>query len=341
MWTNVFKIGGLHQISWFHFLPHEQPDLNPPDKRDAAMLLVLSSHLQLHKHGFLTAWTNSFVGPWDPSQGLHNPDEKIKLWLFISGRHSSVVEDAQPAVSRLRVVASGLWRPPGDSEEAAAALSQALRNRIERSLTGLYYMRFGDVFSKFHQLQSEELFRCWRGHPAVEFAFAANEEAIFIHVIVSSKHIRTLTTGDLEKVLKHSTETTHRLPVIVSPHGIRGSLTGCSPSGLIKQSYFSSTKFKASNGIISPSYDVPQGVSCQLRGQNCYVEVSLGFPRPGTDNTLQQNKNDVRNLTKLNAAEFPVVGQSDHKGSPDHLSDYEKTFLYPAEAVLVPVLQRH
>lgn len=32
------------------------------------------------------------------------------------------------------VVASGIWLAPGDSEEVAAALSQALRNRIERSL---------------------------------------------------------------------------------------------------------------------------------------------------------------------------------------------------------------
>lgn len=32
------------------------------------------------------------------------------------------------------VVASGLWMSPGDSEEVATALSQALRNRIERSL---------------------------------------------------------------------------------------------------------------------------------------------------------------------------------------------------------------
>lgn len=43
------------------------------DQRDAAAQLVLSSHLQLQKEGFLSTWTNSFVGPWDPSQGLHNP----------------------------------------------------------------------------------------------------------------------------------------------------------------------------------------------------------------------------------------------------------------------------
>lgn len=29
-------------------------------------------------------------------------DEKIKLWLFLPGRHSSVVETAQTAVSGLR-----------------------------------------------------------------------------------------------------------------------------------------------------------------------------------------------------------------------------------------------
>lgn len=30
------------------------------------------------------------------------------------------------------VLASGVWLAPGDSEEVASALSQALRNRIER-----------------------------------------------------------------------------------------------------------------------------------------------------------------------------------------------------------------
>lgn len=29
-------------------------------------------------------------------------DEKLKLWLFLPGRHSTVAEKAQPAVSRLR-----------------------------------------------------------------------------------------------------------------------------------------------------------------------------------------------------------------------------------------------
>lgn len=75
----MFKIGGLHQISWFQFLPHES-DVNSLldksvklDKKEAATWLVLSVHLQLQKEGFLSTWTNSFVGPWDPSQGLYNP----------------------------------------------------------------------------------------------------------------------------------------------------------------------------------------------------------------------------------------------------------------------------
>lgn len=90
-------------------------------------------------------------------------DEKIKLWLFLPGRHSSITDKAQAAVSKLRgsiflmihlsffastyclyfgsyeflflllkVVASGIWVAPGDSEEISVAFSQSLRNCIER-----------------------------------------------------------------------------------------------------------------------------------------------------------------------------------------------------------------
>ncbi|EOY08936.1 RNA polymerase II transcription mediators isoform 1 [Theobroma cacao] len=344
MWTNVFRIGGLSQISWFQFLPVES-DLNSlPDKsikaeqKDAATLLVLSSHLQLQKEGFLSTWTNSFVGPWDPSQGLHNPDEKIKLWLFIPGRHVSVQESAQSAVSRLRVVASGLWLAPGDSEEVAAALSQALRNHIERALHGFSYMRFGDVFSKYHPPQIEECFR--RAQPTVEFIFAATQESIFVHTIISSKHIRALSTSDIEKVLEHSSKnSSYLLPVIISPHGMRGRLSGCSPNDLVKQVYFSgSGKIRTFNGFIGLPYHPSQGSGCQLWGQNCYVKVTLGCSKSGSDKALNSNAN-IRNLPKHHPTEASAAGRDDQKGSLDLLSVLEKTFIYPSEAVLVPVLQ--
>ncbi|XVE62127.1 hypothetical protein DITRI_Ditri06bG0094000 [Diplodiscus trichospermus] len=348
MWTNVFRIGGLSQISWFQFLPVES-DLNSlQDKRlhsikaeqkDAATLLVISSHLQLQKEGHLSTWTNSFVGPWDPSQGLHNPDEKIKLWLFIPGRHLSVVESAQSAVSRLRVVASGLWLAPGDSEEVAASLSQALRNRIERALLRLSYMRFGDVFSKYHPTQIEESFR--RAQPTVEFIFAATEESLFVHAIISSKHIRALSTGDIEKVLEHaSNNSSCLLPVIISPHGMRGRLTGCCPNDLVKQVYFSNAgKMRTSNGFIGLPYHTSQSSGCQLKGQNCYVKVSLGYSKSGRDKAFNLNSNYIRNLPKHHSTEASAMGRGDQKGSVDLLSLHEKTFIYPSEAVLVPILQ--
>lgn len=291
MWTNVFKIGGLNHISWFQFLPQESDLIPLPDRsakgdqKDAAMFLVLSSHLQLQKEGFLSTWTNSFIGPWDPSQGLHNPDEKIKLWLFLPGHHSSVPEKAQLACSRLRALASGFWSAPGDSEEVATALSQALKNCIERSLTGFSYMRFGDVFSKYNPFShNEALFR--RGQPVVEFIFSATEEAIFVHVVISARHVRALSSGDMEMISRHSsTSSGSRLPVIVSPHGMRGSLSGCCPGDLVKQVYFSSGKLRASNGIVGLPQQVSQGSSCQVRGQNCYLEVTLGF-----SNTAQNEK---------------------------------------------------
>ncbi|KAL5563620.1 hypothetical protein UlMin_033367 [Ulmus minor] len=344
MLTNIFRIGGLHKVSWFQFLPQDLDWISMPDKsvkgeqKDAATMLVLQAHLQLQKDAFFSTWTSSFVGPWDPSQGLHNPDEKIKLWLFIPGSHSSVDETAQPAVSRLRVVKSGLWLAPGDSEEVAAALSQALRNRIERSLNELSYMRFGDVFSKFRPSQSEELFR--RGQPTLEFIFAATEEGIFVHVIISAKHIRALTSGDLERASRQSSSnSSYRLPVIVSPHGIRGRLSGCCSDDLVKQLYFSSGKFRTSNGFIGLPNHVCQGSGCQIGGQRCYAEVTLGCHRSGGDSAFPSISNSNRNIPKHHVTEPPPLGRADQKGAVTNLSAYQKTFIYPPEAVLVPVLQ--
>ncbi|XP_043688928.1 mediator of RNA polymerase II transcription subunit 13 isoform X1 [Telopea speciosissima] len=349
MWTNVFKIGGLHHISWFQFLPFESDPSTLPEKsvkaqqKDAATLLVLSAHLQLQKEGFLSTWTNSFVGPWDPSQGMHNPDEKIKLWLFLPGRHSSVIESSQAAVSRLRVVGSGLWLAPGDSEEVATALSQALRNCIERAMRGLSYVRFGDVFARCHSFsQSEKLFR--RVQPTVEFIFAATEEAIFVHVIISAKHIRTLSGDDMERVLGHlsSKKSGGRLPVIVAPHGMRGRLTGCCPSDLVKQVYFGSSKVRSSNGFPVPGIPLQvQGSGCQLRGQSCYVEVTLGCPGNGSDKEFRSLSNSNGKFSKPHLAEAPAaaLGRGDLKqGSSDNSPVLERTFIYPSEAVLVPVM---
>ncbi|XP_015073469.1 mediator of RNA polymerase II transcription subunit 13 isoform X1 [Solanum pennellii] len=340
MWTNVFKIGGLHQISWFQFLPHES-DVNSlvdkrvkPDKKDAATWLVLSSHLQLQKEGFLSTWTNSFVGPWDPSQGLYNPDEKIKLWLFFPGQHSSVVEKAQSAISKLRVLASGLWVAPGDSEEVAAALSQALRNCMERTLRGLSYVRYGDVFTKYRPFsQNEELFR--KGQPVVEFVFAATEEAIFVHVIISAKHIRALSSGDIDKISENTSNVSvEGLPVIVSPHGMRGRLTGCCPADLVKQVYLSSGKFSASNGIVGLPCNVSQS-SYQLKGQNCYVEVNLGSTAPGNNN-IQESLNIQNNSSRPTMTEASAVANFVQSKIPDNCG---RVLIYPPEAVLVPVVQ--
>nr|XP_043628708.1 mediator of RNA polymerase II transcription subunit 13 [Erigeron canadensis] len=323
MWTNVFKIGGLHQVSWFQFLPNEfDPNLSDrslkSNQRDVGAQLVLASHLQLQKDGFLSTWGNSFVGPWDPSQGLHNPDEKIKLWLFIPGRHTSVVDKAKAAVSKLRALASGVWLAPGDSEEVSAALSQALRNCIERALVGLSYMRFGDVFSRYHpSSQGEELFR--KGQPVLEFVFTATDEGVFVHVIISAKHVRSLLNGDMEAILKRASNNSgDKLPVIVSPHGMRGRLTGFCPGDLVKQLYFSSGKSKASNGIVGLPYPISQSSGCQLRGQNCYLEVTLGCESAESDKL--QPSSSTKNFSKSESL-------------------YEKTFIYPAEAVLVPVMQ--
>lgn len=346
MWTNVFRIGELQAISWFQFLPCDSDPNSIPEKslkaeqKDAATHLVLSAHLQLQNEGFLSTWTNSFVGPWDPSQGVHNPDEKIKLWLFLPGRHSSIIDTVQAAVSRLRVVGSGLWLAPGDSEEVALALSQALRNSIERALRGFLYVRFGDVFTRCHPFTpNEKSFR--RVQPTFEFVFSATEEAIYVHAIISAKHIRGLCSDDIEKISRSgsSHSTGEGLPVIVGPNGMRGRLTGCCPSDLVKQVYIS--KLKLSNGFtVGMPFHVVQSSGCQLRGQSCYVEVTLGCPSTCSDKVLESKNNQSNNAIRPHTEESHLssVGKGQQKqGTIDHLPILERTLIYPAEAVLIPM----
>ncbi|MBA0584833.1 hypothetical protein Gorai_015629, partial [Gossypium raimondii] len=182
-----------------------------------------------------------------------------------------------------------------------------------------------------------------RAQPTIEFIFAATEESIFVHAIISSKHIRTLSTGDIEKVLEHSSNnTSYLLPgsfsalrnsVIISPHGMCGKLTGCCPNDLVKQVYFSNS------GKIGLPHRTSQSSVCQLRGQNCYVKVSLGCSKSRGDKPLNPNPDYIRNLPKHQSTEAYAMGRVDQKGPLDLLSVHEKTFIYPPEAVLVPVLQ--
>ena len=52
---------------------------------------------------------------------------------------------------------------------------------------------------------------------------------------------------------------------------------------------------------------------------------------------LQSNSNSIRNFPKYHVADPHAMGKGAQKGLPDHVS--ERIFIYPAEAVLVPVLQ--
>ncbi|KAM0934563.1 putative mediator complex subunit Med13, mediator complex, subunit Med13, MID domain of medPIWI [Dioscorea sansibarensis] len=349
MLTNVFRIGEqFRTVSWFQFLPSESDANNLPDKsikaeqKDAATFLVLSAHLQLQNEGFLSTWTNSFVGPWDPSQGVHNPDEKIKLWLFIPGRLSSISENVQSVVSRLKVVGTGLWVAPGDSDEVAAALSQALKNSLERSLRLLSYMRFGDVFTRCHNFMTNEN-NLRRAQPAIEFVFAATEEGIYVHAVISAKHVRGLCSDDMERLLKYrsSNSVQEGIPVIVAPNGMRGRLIGCRPSDLVKQVYVS--KAKASNGLsVGIPFHAAQSSVCQLRGQSFYAEVSLGCPSSSKDCSLKSVRDQPKVLIQHSEEQHQVSSESvqQKQGCTDKLPVLERTFLYPAETVLLPVMQR-
>lgn len=160
--------------------------------------------------------------------------------------------------------------------------------------------------------------------------------------------------------------------MIVSPHGIRGRFTGCCASDVVKQicsryyiifgmlftwqnslsvfsillvTFFfvflncvnSSGKSRTSYGFVGLPHHVSQG-GCQSKGQNCYVEVTLGCPKSVSEKPLQSNSNYIRNVSMPHVTES-LTGRGDLKGSSNHLSSHKKTFIYPSEAVLVLLLQ--
>ncbi|KAF6157890.1 hypothetical protein GIB67_015206, partial [Kingdonia uniflora] len=120
------------------------------------------------------------------------------------------------------------------------------------------------------------------------------------------------------------------LTVIVAPHGMRGRLTGCRPSDFVKQVYFSSSKVKTSHGIsvLSIPSHIAQDSGFQLSEQSCYVEITLGFPGTDGDKKANQSSSSYRNFNE----------SCDQKQRSDDFQALERTFIYPAEAVVVPVM---
>jgi hypothetical protein len=62
MLTNIYRIGGLHQVSWFQLVP--DAERIPPTAyrknsgfQDLAAIAVVMAHMRLQEEGHLSCWT--------------------------------------------------------------------------------------------------------------------------------------------------------------------------------------------------------------------------------------------------------------------------------------------
>ncbi|MQL89359.1 hypothetical protein Taro_021936 [Colocasia esculenta] len=172
-----------------------------------------------------------------------------------------------------------------------------------------------------------------RMQPTFEFVFSATEEAVFVHVVVSAKHIRGLSSDVVDRALRRNSyrNSGEGLPVIVAPNGMRGRLTGRCPSDLVKQVYVSKVKTSNGTSVLGMPFHIAQSSGFRLKGQNCYVEVTVGCR---TQSSPDPSKNFLQ-ITDDSHVGAPGKGEK-KQGS----SNLEKTFIYPVEAVMVPVIQR-
>jgi mediator of RNA polymerase II transcription subunit 13 len=83
-----------------------------------------------------------------------------------------------------------------------------------------------------------------------------------------------------------------------------------------------------------------QPTMCQLRGQSYYVEVALGFPAATTDKVPESENNQIKK--ELDSAKDPQLSADEHQKleSADSVPVLERTFIYPPEAVMVPMVHQ-
>ena len=83
-----------------------------------------------------------------------------------------------------------------------------------------------------------------------------------------------------------------------------------------------------------------QPTICQLRGQSYYVEVALGFPAASTDKISESENNQKKK--EVDSVTDPHIGDDWQQKleSADSLPVLERTFIYPPEAVMVPMVHQ-
>lgn len=105
-----------------------------------------------------------------------------------------------------------------------------------------------------------------------------------------------------------------------------------------------SSKLKASKGLTAGTpFDVAHSSGCQLRGQSCYVEITMGCSSKCSDKTLESDGYGIKNVVQHHSEEAQITsaGRSQQKqGSPYQLASLQRTFVYQPETVVVPLLHR-
>uniref|UniRef100_A0A1I8IDD1 Mediator of RNA polymerase II transcription subunit 13 n=1 Tax=Macrostomum lignano TaxID=282301 RepID=A0A1I8IDD1_9PLAT len=175
---------------------------------------VFSSFAKCQRCGILSAWKRYLPDTGDPSKPYDYGNYEKELWVFWHGGHDppqlrdSLAHDLTP------------WSDSSDgggiSYEVRTMLFKAVHNCIERCLTGKGYVRLGQWFVR-------PLVPGLCLDPAVtqQFSLALN---YFLHGESVCAAVDAKLYPPVHSLTKQQCQA--RTPVILSPHGIAGELTG-------------------------------------------------------------------------------------------------------------------
>ncbi|PAA62954.1 hypothetical protein BOX15_Mlig015335g1 [Macrostomum lignano] len=208
-YTNIFAIASLKEIHYRRYRIAQ-----PVESAHTCSDPVFSSFAKCQRCGILSAWKRYLPDTGDPSKPYDYGNYEKELWVFWHGGHDppqlrdSLAHDLTP------------WSDSSDgggiSYEVRTMLFKAVHNCIERCLTGKGYVRLGQWFVR-------PLVPGLCLDPAVtqQFSLALN---YFLHGESVCAAVDAKLYPPVHSLTKQQCQA--RTPVILSPHGIAGELTG-------------------------------------------------------------------------------------------------------------------
>lgn len=204
--SNIFSLAELTGIKWRRYSFRGGGEYGPVISAPAQDDPVLRSFMRCVQNNLLCVWRRKI-----------KPDAK-ELWIFWWGEEPNLSDVIH---HELEVAEEGFWEC-GLSYECRTLLFKAIHNLLERCLMDKGFVRIGKWFFKPHELEEKPLGNS--EHLSCSFSFFLHGESNVCTSVEIAQHQPAYHIKEHHIRLAQTSITP--VQVILSPYGLRGTLTG-------------------------------------------------------------------------------------------------------------------